>query len=189
MLALGINGSPRPKGNTAYFINKALEGFAAEGGETRFMHLRSMQISPCIGCMACKKDAACAIKDDMYRYYELTGQVDALIIGTPMYFDHITSWLKGFLERFYCYMGPKAENWYPRPQTKVGLILTYEWDQPMVYTPVVEWLKAYFKNYWSIETLAALQVDSCPEQLEAPNKTEALAQAYAMGQQLAAASR
>ena len=39
MKVLGINGSPRKKGNTAKLVEKALKGAESRGAETEIIHL------------------------------------------------------------------------------------------------------------------------------------------------------
>jgi multimeric flavodoxin WrbA len=54
MKAIGVNGSPRKKWNTATLLKKALEGAASEGAKTGLVHLYDLDYKGCISCFACK---------------------------------------------------------------------------------------------------------------------------------------
>ena len=52
MKALGVNGSPRKKWNTATLLKKALEGAASEGAKATLVHLYDLDYKGCISCFA-----------------------------------------------------------------------------------------------------------------------------------------
>ena len=59
-LLLGIDGSPRANGNTAFLLEVALkEAERAGAGQirTETIHLRNYKIAPCIGCFGCTTNA------------------------------------------------------------------------------------------------------------------------------------
>jgi multimeric flavodoxin WrbA len=70
MKAIGVNGSPRKKWNTATLLKKALEGAASEGAKTTLVHLYDLDYKGCISCFACKMRGGksygkCAVKDGL----------------------------------------------------------------------------------------------------------------------------
>ena len=104
MKVIAINGSPRKKWNTATLLEKSLEGAASQGAETELIHLYDYDFKGCISCFACKtKDGKsygkCAVKDDMTPVYERIKEVDALILGSPIYFGDVTGEMRSFIER------------------------------------------------------------------------------------------
>ena len=52
MKAIGINGSPRKKWNTATLLDKALQGTASQGAETESFHLYDLTYKGCVSCFA-----------------------------------------------------------------------------------------------------------------------------------------
>ena len=54
MKAIGVNGSPRKKWNTATLLEKALEGAKSQGAKTELFHLYDLNYKGCISCFACK---------------------------------------------------------------------------------------------------------------------------------------
>lgn len=103
MKILGIVGSKRKNGNTAYLVEKALDEIKDKEVETHLVFLGDYNISGCTGCEACKDTYKCIIKDDMQKLYPLIIEADAIVMGSPTYFYNVTSDIKTFIERFYCF--------------------------------------------------------------------------------------
>ncbi len=63
---LVLNGSPRPRGNTAALVDAFAEGAREAGHAVEVLDVARMDIAGCRGCEFChtKGDGACAIHDD-----------------------------------------------------------------------------------------------------------------------------
>jgi multimeric flavodoxin WrbA len=103
MKVLGVVGSRRKNGNTAYLVQEALNEIQSEEVETEIIYLGDYNIRGCNGCEGCKDTYKCVVKDDMQKIYPLIMNADALILGSPTYFYNITSDMKAFIERLYCF--------------------------------------------------------------------------------------
>ena len=99
MKALGIVGSPRKGGNTELLMAHTLKTIAEEGIETELISLAGKDIRPCTACMACRGNEKCSIDDDLLPIYLKMKEADAIIIGTPVYFQGPTGLVRAFLER------------------------------------------------------------------------------------------
>lgn len=103
MKVLAVNASPRKNWNTASVLEKALEGAAEAGAQTRLVHLHGMRFTGCVSCFACKRlkknAAVCAVKDDLRPLLEEAMAADALIVGSPIYFGNFSAYAVAFLER------------------------------------------------------------------------------------------
>ncbi|MFO7838589.1 MAG: NAD(P)H-dependent oxidoreductase [Desulfosalsimonadaceae bacterium] len=101
MLVLGLQGSPRKKGNTSYLLELVLEQAARRGAETRRIDVSRRNISPCMGCTNCEKKGYCAITDDEMNteLYPLLRRADLILLATPIYFYNATSQLKKVIDR------------------------------------------------------------------------------------------
>lgn len=104
MKVIAINGSPRKSWNTATLIENALEGARSHGAETSLVHLYDLTYKGCTSCFACKikggkSYGVCAIQDDLTPVYREIREVDALLIGSPIYFGNVTGELRSFIER------------------------------------------------------------------------------------------
>lgn len=105
MKAIAINGSPRKKWNTAILLEKTLEGAAAQGAETEFIHLYDLNFKGCISCFSCKTRGGksygrCAVRDDLTPILKKIETADAVILGSPIYFGSVTGEMRSFLERW-----------------------------------------------------------------------------------------
>jgi len=94
-------GSPRKTGNTAALVSEVVRGAEAAGAEVKLYYLNDMNIRPCQGCFYCRKEAACAIKDDMTNVYDEIKQADAVIIGSPVYMLQVTAQTKILFDRLF----------------------------------------------------------------------------------------
>ncbi len=104
MKVMAINGSPRKTWNTATLLTKALEGAASQGAETELVHLYDLDYKGCHSCFACKLRGGssygrCAIDDDLKPLLQKIETVDALILGSPIYFGAVSAQMRAFLER------------------------------------------------------------------------------------------
>jgi multimeric flavodoxin WrbA len=104
MEVVAFNGSPRKKWNTAMLLEKALEGAASQGAKTELIHLYELNFTGCVSCFACKTIGGksygrCAVKDGLTPILEKVEEVDALILGSPIYFGTVTGEMKSFMER------------------------------------------------------------------------------------------
>ncbi len=106
---IGINGSPRKKGNSAALLNAALQGAAANGQNTRLVHLCDLRFSGCKSCFACKRLSGnslgrCAVKDDLQALLQEIVQdeeVEGIILSMPIYFGDVPGAVRSFLERLW----------------------------------------------------------------------------------------
>ncbi len=104
MKVIAVNGSPRKNWNTATLLQKALDGAAAQGAETEIFHLYELNYKGCVSCFACKTKngqsyGRCAVKDDLTSILKKVEEVDAIILGAPIYYGTVTGEMKSFMER------------------------------------------------------------------------------------------
>ena len=98
---LGISASPRREiSNTSILLKDALSGAEQKGAKTEYIDLCSLKIEFCRACENChKKIMACPIKDDALFLLNKILESDGIIFGSPVYLNHITGYLKTFLDR------------------------------------------------------------------------------------------
>ena len=109
----GVSGSPRRKGNSDILLEEVLRGVAESGVPERFLNLTSIDFKGCIGCEKCRKDKVCTgIKDDMTLLYDEIIQSKGLVAVCPTHNYNVTSWMKAFIDRLYCFYN--FENDRPR---------------------------------------------------------------------------
>jgi multimeric flavodoxin WrbA len=99
MKALGIVGSPRRGGNTELLMKIVLETIAEQSIDTELLLLAGKDIRPCTACMACQGKEKCSIDDELFPIYLKMKEADAIIIGTPVYFQGPSALVRAFIER------------------------------------------------------------------------------------------
>lgn len=104
MKSIAVNGSPRPNGNTATLLERAVEGVRSLGAETKRIDLYRLNYKGCVSCFYCKRKdkprGICAVRDDLSPILTELKAADVLLLGSPIYYDNITSGMTAFLERF-----------------------------------------------------------------------------------------
>lgn len=100
MLILGLQGSPRRKGNTQFLLSAFLEAAAARGAETRLVRVAERRIEPCKEFIVCETKGTCPIHDDMEsEIYGLLRRAEVVVLASPIFFYNMTSQLKAVVDR------------------------------------------------------------------------------------------
>lgn len=101
---LAVSGSPRKGGNTDIIIKQIISGLNTENITIETTSLRSIDFSGCIGCEKCRKDKICTmLQDGMSVLYPSIIDSKGLILVSPVHNYNITSWMKAFIDRLYCF--------------------------------------------------------------------------------------
>lgn len=96
MNIIGISGSPKNK-RTDYMIKTILD---ATGKEYELVKLYGKKVGPCIDCDNCKNPPYnCAIEDDMQELSNKLINAEAIVLGSPTYFDNVSGVMKIFIDR------------------------------------------------------------------------------------------
>lgn len=113
MKILVLNGSPRPKGNTAALIAAFREGAESAGHQVSVLQVGTMNIGGCKGCEYChtKGGGACIQKDDMAEVYPALAESEMLLLASPVYYHGLSGQLESVISRFYAVMAPAAKKW------------------------------------------------------------------------------
>ncbi len=97
-------------------IRKVMEGAKSKGQGSRvrgqdarykmqgeIVHLDDLRIGPCKSCESVPEDPViCCYHDDMDKLYPKVLTYDLFVLGSPVYFDSISSQMKLFVDRCNC---------------------------------------------------------------------------------------
>jgi len=97
----GIIGSPRLKKNTHTLVQQALDGCRSEGASVETVYLNKLKIKPCQAHKV-QDGKGCIMRDDMDAIYEIFETSDGLILGTPVFYNSVSSQMKLMIDRSYC---------------------------------------------------------------------------------------
>ena len=108
-----LNGSPRPKGNTAALIDAFREGAESRGHEVTVLPVGTMKIAGCKGCEYChtKGGGTCVQKDDMAQVYPALAEAELLVLASPVYYFGLTGQMESVISPFYSIGAPKAKKY------------------------------------------------------------------------------
>lgn len=110
---LGICGSPRKNGNSDILLKRLLSGAGGKTVDCAMLHLREVQFQGCIGCEKCRRDKICTgLTDGMTVLYDRILSSRGLVLACPTHNYNITSWMKAFIDRLYCFYN--FQNTRPR---------------------------------------------------------------------------
>ncbi len=107
MKVLLINGSPRPKGNTALALSTVGAELNTAGITTQLIQIGAKPVSGCIHCGTCakKQNKQCAITGDLVNeIIPQMAEADGIVLGSPVHFANMSGNMKGFLDRAF-YVG------------------------------------------------------------------------------------
>ena len=102
MKVLLINGSPRQKGNTATALAEVASQLSREGIESEIVWIGNKPIRGCIACGQCAAQGLgrCVFDDDICnRISEKFKEIDALIVGSPVYYGQPNGALLSIIQR------------------------------------------------------------------------------------------
>ncbi len=113
MKVLLINGSPRKNGNTFVALSEAAKQLEKNGIETEIVQIGVKPVRGCIACGQCKMKELnrCVFDDDICnRISEKLDAVDALIIGSPVYYGQPNGSVLSLMQRMFFSAGKKVQN-------------------------------------------------------------------------------
>lgn len=126
VMVLGIVGSPRKDGNSAYLLKHALgaaENYSPDEVEVEEYSLVGRRFAPCLACRKCVElKGECTQKDDFQELRDRWMGADAIIYSVPVYHMSIPGQLKCFIDR----LGNSLYSYYggvvPRQYKVIGAI-------------------------------------------------------------------
>ncbi|MGN1193549.1 MAG: flavodoxin family protein [Dorea sp.] len=119
MKIMVLCGSPHKNGTTNELADAFIKGAVGAGYEVKKIWLKEKEISPCLGCMYCKKnDGICIQKDDVRGILDDVVEADTVVFVSPLYYFAMTAQLKMLIDRFF------AVNGLLRKQKKKAVLLT-----------------------------------------------------------------
>jgi multimeric flavodoxin WrbA len=101
-MIIGISGSATPQSSTDILVKEALRGAASENERNRFYRLNELKILPCQACGKSPEPDLCFFHDDAYQILQAMARSQAIIFGSPVYFDSVSAQSKLLIDRSNC---------------------------------------------------------------------------------------
>ena len=185
-MVVGIAGSGRKNANSARLMTEALAGAEAAGlGAPKIYELAEMVFRGCVGCRACRRDAAtCVLRDDLTEALHATASATALVLTTPIYYGYTTGLFKSYLDRWYAFRD-KDRNLRIAEGRPALLLLTQGNPEPQAYAWTLQSLEKVLGAYgFRVTAMVAPGLEGREDVLRSPGL---LARARELGSSLAAA--
>lgn len=181
MKVLGIVGSPRREGHTARLVEEVLQGAKEAGHEAEIFYLCDLEIGP----LEAEGGRIVYPEDDMMRLYPHIESMGALVLGTPIYYDHVSARTKLFIDRLHYFSKTHGEEYRRRfpDGVKAVTAITYEAGGPDRYDYVLDWMKRRLEHYWSMEVVVGLKAEATGRN-PVKERPDLLRKARKMGQSL-----
>ena len=169
MKVLGIIAGPRKTGHTAAIVEKTLEGAKEAGHETVLYHLSDLEIKP----LETGKDGYLYPEDGFKELMPHIESMDALVLGSPIYYDQVSSRAKLFIDRLHYYSESHGGEYRKKFPDGVKFIsaVTCGKDDADAYVEVVDWLEGRMKKYWKMRVHGALKAHGTGNKPVKDNKT------------------
>jgi multimeric flavodoxin WrbA len=174
MKILGFTASPRKEGNTAWVINKIIEGAKEQGGEAQSWYSSDLDIKPCLSCFGCRKgDKGCIINDDMQKLYSELETADVLILGSPVYMGQMSAQAKIFTDRLFAskQFSPRFSPYFKEANAvkkKMVLVFTQGNPDSGLFQEYFNYTKKMFQmlnfNIKNVVVVAGMREESAHEQ-------------------------
>ena len=101
MKTLLINGSPNQYGCTYTALSEVGKTLEKHGIETEMLYLGKKPMAGCIACGKCWENGRCVFDDEVNPLLERLHTIDAIVIGSPVYYAGPTGQLTAFLDRLF----------------------------------------------------------------------------------------
>ena len=96
-----INGSPRPKGNTALALSEIAKQLGKNGIDSEIVWIGNKPVRGCIACGQCAQNGGrCVFDDDVCNQISAKfAEADALIVGSPVYYGQPNGAVLSIIQR------------------------------------------------------------------------------------------
>lgn len=101
MKVVGINSSPREKGNTYLMMSRVMGHMEKKGISTEIIHIGGKDLKGCRACDTCRKlrNETCILDDGLNALIPKLKEADGLILGAPTYYADVPAEMKAFIDR------------------------------------------------------------------------------------------
>jgi multimeric flavodoxin WrbA len=190
LLAYGIIGSPKKNGNVDLLVSEVLRGASSHGAQTQKIYLNDLQIKPCQSCGVNPDPKYCLFDDGMKVIFDALEFGDAIVLGSPVYFDTVSAQTKLMIDRSNCLMPfvqrPNGTAGFDRrvKKRKKGVFIAVA-GMDQEFSTIQATIKGFFNwaNIEMIETILYHHDDS--ELGSVRNDKEMMARAFDVGVRIA----
>ena len=101
MKVLLINGSPHQYGCTYTALAEVAQTLGKHAIETEILYLGKKPLAGCMACGSCAQTGRCAFDDQVNELIARLDTIDAIVLGSPVYYAAPAGQLTAFLDRLF----------------------------------------------------------------------------------------
>lgn len=101
MKVLLINGSPHERGCTYTALSEVEKTLSKHQIETELLYLGTKPITGCTACFSCRDTGYCVMNSMAKEIQERIDTIDALVIGSPVYYGSAAGHLISFMDSLF----------------------------------------------------------------------------------------
>ncbi len=101
---MGLSAARRNMATVDILVSQVLKGAQSQGAKTSKTYLDDLNIKPCQSCGVDPYPKYCIFDDDMKKTYNMLQSCDAMVLGSPVYFDTVSAQTKLVIDRCNCLM-------------------------------------------------------------------------------------
>lgn len=101
MKVLLINGSPHQYGCTYTALAEVAQTLGKHAIETEILYLGKKPMAGCMACGSCAQTGRCAFDDQVNELIARLDTIDAIVLGSPVYYAAPAGQLTAFLDRLF----------------------------------------------------------------------------------------
>ena len=177
MKIIGIATTPRKSGNSQSLVEHVLAGAKKAGATTELVRICDLDIKPCLGCGACKRQDGCIQKDDFAGLAKKLAGADALVFGSPLYWGRLNAQAYPFIDRCYSLLKADFSTDFPKGK-KLVFAMTSGGMGAEAIEPVDKYVKHVFSLLgfsdaglvWQNQCFKPGDLDSFPDKIKAAEK-------------------
>ena len=101
MKVIGINSSPRQKGNTFLMMKRFMSHLEKKGIATEIIPIGGTDLKGCRACDTCRKmqNEKCILDDGLNDIIPKLKEARGIILGAPTYYADVPAEMKAFIDR------------------------------------------------------------------------------------------
>ena len=143
---LALSCSARPDGNARALAQAVVEGAAEAGHDAELVHLPDHVTGLFRDCKTCRDDEGNCTIDDGYRevLFDKFLPADGIVWTTPIYWYGVSSQMKNFLDRWFCYYSEGGDSFGTGSfveriiNKKAALVISAEENSIAARMPVIQ---------------------------------------------------
>ena len=145
-----VDASQRERANSEIIVDMISQMLSDV--DVQVFRMKKQNCQYCTGCDHCQKtdELICSRKDDITKLLPHIDTCDAILIASPVYDHQMSSLAKLFIERFYAFYNPKAENnsaVFKRRKKATFVMCCWTGDKE-IYRKYAEWT---LEGFWQID--------------------------------------